>query len=246
MSPLADFLQSYFFPFLAYVGIALQITAIALLLRGPVSRYLILMVYILTMVGTTVVEMWARTHMQPPEYMKVYFTNEIATDLLLFLVVILFTYRTVEAGDGRTSAGKLLTLVVVIVMVLPFVIFREPKFHNLWYRHTSQLLNFGAAIMNVVLWTALLKSKRRDPLLVTLSIGVGIMVTGWAIYFGLSLQLGPNLRLIANLIAVSTNLLGMYVWCRGLYRAQKSQAPPRPPESLPTPTPTVDPNPRLL
>ena len=39
--------------------------------------------------------------------------------------------------------------------------------------------------MNLGLWTALIGTKKRDPLLLTVSAGLGVAVTGAAIAFGL-------------------------------------------------------------
>src|ERR1019366_3872131 len=124
-----------------------------------------------------------------------------------------FTYKALQDSPIRLAVGRLLGGVVVFVILLPFVMFSRPLFKLRWLDHTSQLLNFGAAIMNLVLWTAILGSKKRDPLLLTLSVGLGIMVTGWAISFGIRELLPNPEKWIGDAIGVLSWLASVSLWC---------------------------------
>jgi hypothetical protein len=147
-------------------------------------------------------------------YRYVYWTGDLLHDLMLFLLVITLTYKTLEGSPLRPATGRMLKIIVVAAVVLPFVVF-HPYFTSRWFRHASQLLSLGAAFMNLLLWTAILGKKGRDPQLLMVSAGVGIAVTGLAIYYGL-LQFMISyaaVRWLPDLFNGLTHLAGLAIWC---------------------------------
>ena len=52
----------------------------------------------------------------------------------------------------------------VVAVLAPFVLFKSATFSTRWNQSVSQLLNFGAGIMVMVLWTSLVTSKLSTPL----------------------------------------------------------------------------------
>jgi hypothetical protein len=163
-------------------------------------------------------------------YVKLYWTDEVLLDLLLFLMVIVFTYQALEGSPLRAKAGRFLAAVVFLAVAAPFVIYyRQTLFSTRWFNGVSQWLNFGGAIMNLGLWTALLTNKKRDPQLVMVSVGLGLAVTGAALYFGLrQFMTRTDLRPFANLVGVLTHLLAVCVWCWTFRPARGRQAPKQP------------------
>ena len=213
------------------ISIAIQAALIALLLfRGSFRRYSLLLVYcVLQLIATAVEEYVYRYFGQASAvYRRLYWTDEMTLDLLLFLMVIMLTYRALEGSSMRVGMGRLLGAVVGLVLVVPFVLFTR-RFSMVWFYSTSQLLNFGAAIMNLGLWTALIGTKKRDPLLLSVSAGLGVAVTGAAIAFGIrrfaiTVSTGQQL---ADLFKTVTYLASVAIWCWAFRpRAGKSQAPP--------------------
>lgn len=220
------------------ISIAIQAAVIFFLLRGPFRRYPLLLVYCVLQLIVTVVEEYVyRVYgLQSALYRSLYWTDEITLDLLLFLMVIAMIYRALEGSPLRTGMGRLLGAVVVMVLVTPFVLFSARRFNTAWFDGTSQLLNFGAAIMNLGLWTALIATKKRDPLLLTVSAGLGVAVTGAAIAFGLRRFTPPEstAQQLADLFKTLTYLVSVAIWCWAFRPAAgKSQTPSA------TVTPTV-------
>jgi hypothetical protein len=83
--------------------------------------------------------------------------------------------------------------------------------------------------MNLGLWTALIGTKKRDPLLLTVSAGLGVAVTGAAIAFGFRrftpIQSTP--QQLADLFKTITYLASVAIWCWAFRpSAGKSPAPP--------------------
>jgi nicotinamide riboside transporter PnuC len=71
--------------------------------------------------------------------------------------------------------------------------------------------------MNLGLWGALLANRKRDPQLVAVSIGLGIVVTGAAISYGLR-HLTSDLAILPNVFLMLTQLAGWFIWCRAFWR----------------------------
>ena len=209
-------MPEFIYPLVEFVSLALQALLVYSLLRGPFQKYFIIFFYSAVYLLTSFVEVAIerRGGKATPLYAQVYWTNEIVLDVLLFLMVILLTYRAAEGSPIRAAVAKLLTIVVVVAAVLPFVIGSRPYFSLRWFGVTAQILNFGGALMNLALWTALIGSQRKDPQLLTVSAGLGVAVTGQAVYYGLrSITTAPIVRSISDVLNVLTYLAGVAIWC---------------------------------
>jgi hypothetical protein len=101
---------------------------------------------------------------------------------------------------------------VVVALALPFVLF-HPFFTLRWYRHTSQLLSFGGALMNLFLWTGIIGKRDRDPQLLPVSAGLGVAVTGVAITYGLLQFTSADFRWLPDLFKSLTQVGSMVIWC---------------------------------
>jgi hypothetical protein len=215
------------------ISIAVQAAVILFLLRGAFRRYPLLLAYCVLQLAATVAEEYVYRVFGEPStlFHRLYWTDEISLDLLLFLMVITLTYQALEGSPLRATMGRLLGTVLVIVLVVPFVLFSARRFNSAWFDGASQLLNFGAAIMNLGLWTALIGTRRRDPLLLKVSAGLGVAVTGAAIAYGLRRFTPPGgtLQQLANLFKTITYLASVLIWCWAFRPpAKKTRTPPTP------------------
>jgi hypothetical protein len=76
-------------------------------------------------------------------------------------------------------------------------------------------LNIWAVILDLILWSLLVASRRRNRPLLLLSGGLGIQLTG--AIMGQSLRrMSPDLFFAGALLEVSTSLLALFVWWRAL------------------------------
>lgn len=181
-------------------------------------------------------------------YADLYWTNDVIVDLLRFVLVVVLIYKVV--GSSKPLLGRVLTGLVLAMIVLPFLLFHpflqppraplsstsaflnfgEAIFHTYprgaWFNSASQLLNFGAAVMNVILWGALIQSKKRDPQILALSIGLGILVTGTAVSYGFR-HFAPagQFTAVLNLILNLTQLAAWLIWCRAFWPAAGRKMP---------------------
>jgi hypothetical protein len=205
----------YFLAGLAYSIDFLQLGSVVLLLCGPVQKYAFVLGYCSLQVCTSLLETVASRKFGRGswQYRRAFWTDEIALDVLLFFILILLTYRAMEGSPARGAMGRMLGWVTLIVMVLPFVLFKGAFVKTPWFDHTSQLLNFGGAILNLGLWTALLSSRKKDLQLLTVSAGFGVVATGAAVCFGLRRLIGHDGAKAANLVFLLAHLAGALMLC---------------------------------
>jgi hypothetical protein len=231
---------------IASLAFVLQVAFLFLLVSGGFWKFPLLSVYCVFQYLTGLAEFSVKRQFGTAGalYARLYWTDEIVLDLLLFLMVIAFTLQALEGSPVRAKAKRFLTGVVVIAVVAPFVLYYQREiFSTPWFNRTSQFLNFAAAIMNLALWTALLFNKKRDPQLLTVSIGLGVAVTGAALHFGLRQLLSPGLRPFSTLVGSLTHLAGVFVWCWAfrptfLREKPKSTTGPLPAQTSPAATPS--------
>ncbi len=208
----------------------LQVVLLFLLSRGFIRKYVTLTVYCIVLLIVSTVEALVVLDVgrRSSLYSRVYWTDEVIVDLLVFLLVIVLTHRALDGSPLQSKADRLLGGVVLAAVVLPFILFySRGLFTPRWFNRTSQMLNFGAAIMNLGLWSALLLNKKRDTRLVTVSAGLGVAVTGAAVFYGVRyLNLNETELGLANLVKTATHLASMVVWCWAFWPRGK-----RPPAS---------------
>jgi hypothetical protein len=235
-------MRAYAYEFLTIVSAVVQILILVFLLQASFRKYFFLLTYVVLDLASSLSETvagvlykgWVQTSATLASegqklYTHLYWADEVVLDLLLFLMVIVLTYQALGESPMRPAAGKLLGAVVLVVTLLPFVLF-HPTFtpwpKGSWFNSTSQLLNFGGAIMNLVLWTALIASKQRDPRLLTVSAGLGVAVTGTAISFGLQhMSSQGGLEVVSEMFQSLTHLGGLMIWCWAFRPMAKAAAP---------------------
>jgi hypothetical protein len=87
--------------------------------------------------------------------------------------------------------------------------------------------------MNLVLWGALLANRRRDPQLLTISMGVGLAATSAAVVWGARLWVADPNRWPLDTFAVLMHAASLLLWCWA-FRPKSSS-----PKSPPTPVTTL-------
>ena len=220
------------------IGI-LQFALVVFMLRGPIRRYGFVLFYCLVQLGTSVGEIWVANAFgaRSRVYWHMFWIDEIGLDLFLFLILIVLSLRALHGHPLRPKAKRVLFGVALAAMTLPFVLFKGAFRTGAWYDHTSQLLNFGAAMLNLTLWSAIIATRQKDRQLPGTSSGFGIMATGVAISYGLRrLGHGPGFVMTAgNTIFQLAHLAGAFVLCWA-FRPRKKKEPSEAAPCLSQPT----------
>jgi hypothetical protein len=176
-----------------------------------------------------------RLGLKSSAYHWLFWVDNVMMVLLLFLVVIAFAYQALEGSPLRPKARKAFAIIFVTALVLPFTMLHDGHskqygyFTNLWFNHVIQIWNFGAAIMNLVLWAALLSNRRRDPNLVTMSIGVGLATASVAIGRGVREWFPESHRWPVDTFMIVAHIAGLLVWCWAFRPGAESGRAAKPP-----------------
>lgn len=218
-------IHSYLINAFEAVSIALQfVLAVRYWLQGSLLRYPLLLVYCLVASLTGAAEYLVQNYGSHELFIKMYYTDEVGVDLLLFLMVITLTYRAMEGNPNRQTAGKALAVITLVVLVLPFLLFHQSLGNvAVFFNGAGEVLNFGAAIMNLVLWTALLGVTRRDGQLIMVCAGLGLQVTAQAVGFGIRQLLSSAHRWMPDLFMAAACLVSIYIWWRAFQPAPRSR-----------------------
>jgi hypothetical protein len=220
-------------------AIALFLVMISLL-KGPIRQFWVVLLYVCweltATAGLTVADLLLNGTAQsvgPAQmaaaklYARLYWTNDLIVDLLRLVLASVLIHKVA----ATPSLGRILSGLVLVMVALPFVLFHptfKPMPRVAWFNSTSQLLNFGASIMSVVLWGALIQSRRRDSRLVGLSVGLGILVTGAAVSCGLRHFIPQGGFTAAfNLFLNLTQLAAWLIWFHAFTPAPNRKMQPR-------------------
>lgn len=227
-------------PVLGIANALALLAVLVFLLLGPLRKFLIVFVYVawelLATATLTIADVFYHGSTQMAGatqtaanklYARLYWTNEVIVDLFRFILVIVLIQRATDTTK-RAPRGLLGGLIVAVV-VLPFVLF-HPEFNpwpkSAFFVSASELMNFGAAIMNLMLWAALIASKKRDPQVLMVSAGLGIVVTGSAISYGVRHLIGQSAFGAAGYFLLNlTQLAGWLIWCRAFWPTRRTQPP---------------------
>ncbi len=149
-------------------------------------------------------------------YALYYWSNDAILQILIFAVMLSLIHRATEGFQRRWRWTVIPAAIVAgIVAESVYAIGSQPGVT----RHMtviSRNLSFCTAILNAVLWAALMRNRRRSTELLLVSGGIGLQTTGKAI--GHSLRaLGPSSTL-GNLALVLSHLLCLLIWWRTFRR----------------------------
>jgi hypothetical protein len=194
---------------------------LVLLLRGPFRKFKVFTLYVLGVFAADVSEWIAyyRLGWESKVYRNIYWMDHVTLNLLLFLVMIVFTYAALQGNPLRRKAAKALGVIVAVSLALPFAMLHNHHskmygfFTSQWFNHASQIWNFGAGIMNLVLWAAILSNRRHDPQLVVLSIGMGIATASAAMSWGVRQWLAQAHRWPVDSFMTGIDIACLLLWC---------------------------------
>lgn len=222
----------------------LRLVLLVFLLRGSFRKYTVFTLYVTAALVGDVVENFSYYHrgLRSEDYRQLYWIVNIALDLMLLWVVISLTYTALKDNPLRPKAARVLSAIALAALALPFVILPDHyssvhgHFTTRFFNHVSQILNFAAAVMNLVLWGALLLDRRRDPQLVSLSIGVGVVTAAEAIAWGARRWLAPDNRWPLDTFMLAASIVSLVIWC-WVFRPRSQGSPSvAPPAALTTPS----------
>lgn len=207
----------YVFATIGCVGVLLQIAVIYFMSRSALPRYWGVLVYLLVLFLTSVCDMAAYINPEgyPDWYLEYWRLNNFLRHLSGFVAVISLIFIGTARHPARTKlcAASLIGTAVVIALslLLPEATAGETS------TRVGRDLSFTTIVLNVILWSSLIKTRHQDLRLFLVSGGLGVNMTGEAIAQSLWMMglAGP----FATLLGVGTHLLCLAIWLRAFRMA---------------------------
>ncbi len=205
------------------VGLPLELLVIAAMLHGSYRRFPAVFAYVIAEFLTTCIEMplalssfYTRDPHTTARFVFWYWTDEILLQFLVFLVVLTLIWQaTTVARSRRALRMALLTGVLLFVGISFLAHFSSETLKGVWMTPWARDLNFGSAVLDMLLWAMLIARRQKDSSILMLSGGLGIMFTGEAIAESLrtlSTKAHQLAIIPAGVLMIATNLAFLYIW----------------------------------
>ncbi len=201
------------------IGSILQILVLYCLLRGTYRKYPLLLVYSIVLLAATTLQ-WivifqggGATGFFTRAYQRVYWLNEAVLRAFLFLLVITLTDRAMQNSPRRSILMNILWAGVTLVVIFSLIGWEGSFLSGRSWNRVARNLSFCAALLNLVLWSALVRERTRDMQLLLLSAGLGVEVTGEAIAYSIR-EFSRNIFSVQfpNVLGAVTHLFCLFVW----------------------------------
>ncbi|MBM3811824.1 MAG: hypothetical protein FJW20_09330 [Acidimicrobiia bacterium] len=151
-----------------------------------------------------------------------YWANEFLLQLLIFTVMVSLIHKALEHPKARRFlVGFIVVLVLTASVASLAYTYSAKSGERVWITDLSGKLSFFSAMLNVILWTALIRGSRRNSRLLVIAAGLGVLTTGKSIGHhvrGLSAAAVPY----ANLFIVLSHLVCLFAWWWAFYRIPDS------------------------
>jgi hypothetical protein len=209
----------------AVVGAVLLALILHALIKGPYRKYPFLFVNVLVLLVTGIIDAalynflvgtWARSAR------TVFWIDESIRQVLLFVLVLSLVYQSMPEGRKRAAVQRLLIFGSLTLAVVSYFTLSDPRIS---VRMSAVLRNmsFCAAILNLGLWAALIRTKQHDPKILMISGGLGLQITGEAMGHSLRnlWQISRAYVNAGNAVMILAHLLCLLIW----WQAFRSNSP---------------------
>ncbi len=213
---------NYLFTALGLCGMALQAMVVFAMSRGPWRRYPGIFLYLIVLFLTAVAD--SAAYLDPEIwsawYRPIYFYNNLARQVT-GLAAVISLYFTATAKHPRRVAlrTRIVAGTAAVIALSFFLASPTPSGVTLYLTRVCRNLSFANAVLNLVLWFALIRERSRDPRLFIVSGGLGLNMAGEAIGQSL-LSMSRSTVVAGNLIAVSSHLLCLVIWWKTFRRGE--------------------------
>jgi hypothetical protein len=214
---------SLFDTFLAGV---LELLVIYYLVRGPRKRFPFVLVFcaveILALSIDTLFS--ALIGVRNPAYAVIYWGGDMIAHAAILLLTISLIRQGLEHRPERRNAILLLGVAVLCFALFSAYIFHD-KHVSRWMTSLSRNLSFCEEMLNLILWSLLIQRRDSDYLLLMVSAGIGVQVTGEAIGHTLRLYThSRSLVWVPNLLVYVAEILCLCIWIWAFRSARNKQA----------------------
>jgi hypothetical protein len=217
------------------IGLLLDILVIAYLVRGPLNRFIFVFCYCFVEAVFFVIGSLSYLQLGPRgvSYDKIYWAADLVSHALITLILLSLIRESLGSNAHlKRLASWVLPVAIAGVALGSALTFQDPRI-TAWMTPVSRNLSFCEEILNFMLWTALIRNRDYDRLLLFISAGIGIQVTGEVIGHTLRtfmfrrtmIWLPDTLLMVSEIVCLLT-----WVWAFGRPKSPLPLAPPLPRE----------------
>jgi hypothetical protein len=197
------------------LAVLLQVAVLTCLLKGAYRAYPMLLVFMVASFLSTVASTSAV--LGSPEWTRYAARVFWICDSLLYAIIFALQVHLISQGLSGPQARRRIAYLIaggIVFTALAIWTSHHPRM-NLWMTQMIRNFGFGAMILNLALWTMLLRNPDRCRLMITAAFG--IMLAGEAIGHSLR-QMANYLVTLGNFVLIGTYLLSLYLLWRALSR----------------------------
>jgi hypothetical protein len=211
--------------FLTLFAVILELLVIYHLARGPRKRFPFILVFCAIQILVVATDTLFSTLIgsRTPLYRGVYWAGDLIAHGAISLLTISLIWQSLDVRQSRRKITAFLGFAMLCFVLFSAYIFHEPNF-NRWMTSVSRNLSFGEEILNLLLWTILIQRRDSDYLLLMVSAGIGVQVTGEAIGHTLRLYTHSPTMWVPNLLVHMAELLCLAIWIWAFRSARTKQA----------------------
>ena len=195
------------------VGLGLNVLVIRAMLHGAYREYRLAFGYTVALLLTTVIEIAAKTGPRVVHWNVYYWIDDIVLNILVFCVVIAFIDGAAKYATRRPVQRRWLIAGAAAICVISLLAHAGSPRLNSRMTLVSRDLNACAVVLDLILWSVLVTSRKPERRLLLLSGGLGIQLTGAIIGEELSGKFRSAV-FAASLLEVVTYLVALYIWWR--------------------------------
>jgi hypothetical protein len=211
----------------------MQVLVISSIWRAGARRFILFLAYSVVsllvafaQIPASVARFQHRT--MAPWYTLVHSVGQGITYALALAVVLNLIHRASESATGRNILRLVVNLgSLAMVGVSLFFHYDSRLTIEKWVIPWTRDLNFMAAILDLVLWSLLLASRKKDNRLLMLTAGLGIMFAGETIGSALqtmAIRYRSTLLVYTSVpFVLGVDLAFMYIWWQA-FRKESAQA----------------------
>jgi len=208
--------MNHFWTVTLLAGVVLDALLISRLLRGDYKQFPFLFCYVLSELFTGVAASASYPNRAMRiQYAKIYWISDATQEFLIFCLVVSLIQRLVR---DRSRLHWLVAFVSLAIAGVSY--YRAPTGHlGAWMTELGRDLSFCAAILNLILWMALIRHRPDDQRLLLISGGLGVKMAGKAIGHSLR-QISKPMVTPGNLVIVFSSFFCLLVWWHAFRRTR--------------------------
>lgn len=198
------------------------------LVKAPRRRFPLVAVFCaMQIVVTSAVVGVALISQSRPLYVATYWTGDLVGHAVISLLMISLIWQTLEDNRARKKTILLIGLGVICFALGSAYVFYDPLLGR-WMTPLSRNLSFGEEVLNLILWSLLLKGRGSGYLLLMVSAGIGVQVTGEVIGHTLRLYTSRSIVWVPTTLVYVSEVVCLCIWVWAFRSAAKGEIPPTP------------------